>query len=140
MKNSVGNKPWRKMYLGPCTGLPISSAARWRLATSPHSACHVEFATQKGQVSWRTPSSTVKGTRGRIQDQTVTALGLAPVPLTPPWVQQQLASPCEVSLSNTFQNILISKLSQRNEHTISIGKLYILKIFYHHSHLVFLRN
>lgn len=57
-----------------------------------------------------------------------------------PVVQQRLGFLCEMSLSITFQNILISKLSQRNEHTISVGKLYILKILCHYNPLVFLEH
>lgn len=57
-----------------------------------------------------------------------------------PVVQQRLGFLCEMSLSITFQNILISKLSQRNEHTISVGKLHILKILYHYNPLVFLEH
>lgn len=57
-----------------------------------------------------------------------------------PVVQQRLGFLCEMSLSITFQNILISKLSQRNEHTISVGKLFILKILYHYNPFVFLEH
>lgn len=57
-----------------------------------------------------------------------------------PVVQLKLGFVCEMSLSITFQNILIFKLSQRNEHTISAGKLHILKILSHYNPLMFLRH
>lgn len=124
---------------GLCAWLSTPTAAQQRLADSAfHIGCHSVGTGVTGSTSDNVREHIYHGIQ--VLGQTVTALGLALISPLPTVVQQRLGFLCEMSLSITFQNILISKLSQRNEHTISEGKLNILKILYHYNPLVFLKH